>query len=121
MTLTQTLLSQNEGWGFFGTIADHACPDTAWRLASERIAQATGFHPEAVREFLDSRHGRHFANDVAEGLYFGQALEHALDAALRRWMGWTISRQTSRESGIPSGLPYLTGWVGHFDALLEAA
>jgi hypothetical protein len=28
-------------------------------------------------------------------------------------MGWTIRRQTSKNYGIPKGLPYLTGFVIH--------
>jgi hypothetical protein len=28
-------------------------------------------------------------------------------------MGWTIGRQTSKQYGIPRGLPYLTGFVIH--------
>jgi hypothetical protein len=26
-------------------------------------------------------------------------------------MGWRITQRTSRETGIPAGLPYLTGFV----------
>ena len=36
-------------------------------------------------------------------------------------MGWRIDRKTSREEGIPHGLPYLTGWVTHFQILDEIA
>jgi hypothetical protein len=41
-------------------------------------------------------------------------LEPAIAAAIHRWQGWRIDRQTEREHGIPAGLPYLTGWVQHF-------
>jgi hypothetical protein len=34
-------------------------------------------------------------------------------------MGWRIDRRTYREEGIPAGLPYLTGWVTHFQILDE--
>jgi hypothetical protein len=34
-------------------------------------------------------------------------------------MGWRIDRRTEREEGIPRGLPYLTGWVTHFQILDE--
>ena len=71
-----------------------------------------------MRDFLDSRHGRHFADDVANGLYAGLSLPEAVDAAVTRWMGWQIGRQTERDSGIPRGLPYLTGFVGHHEAAL---
>ena len=38
------------------------------RSPPRRIAEATEASPEGVRDFLDSRHGRHFADDVASGL-----------------------------------------------------
>ena len=74
-----------------------------------------------MRDFLDSRHGRHFADDVANGLWKGETLKAAIDAAIARWMGWRIDRKTSRDEGIPRGLPYLTGWVTHFQILDEMA
>ena len=43
----------------------------------------------------------------------GKALKDAIDAATTKWMGWTIGRQTSKDYGIPRGLPYLTGFVIH--------
>jgi hypothetical protein len=73
-----------------------------------------------VRDFLDSRHGRHFADDVANGLAKGWMLEAAIDAAVARWMGWSIGRRTARETGIPRGLPYLMGLATHFQILAEA-
>ena len=84
------------------------------------IAEATGEPLESVRIFLDSRHGRHFADDVANGLCTGAPLAAAIDAAIARCMGWRIDRRTSRDEGIPVGLPYLTGWVTHFQILDEA-
>ena len=82
------------------------------------VANATGFTPDEVRAFLDSRHGRHFADDVANGLFEHRPLTDAIAAATTKWMGWTIGRATSRETGIPQGLPYLTGYVMH--AAIEA-
>jgi hypothetical protein len=35
-------------------------------------------------------------------------------------MGWTIGRQTSKQCGIPKGLPYLTGFVIHCEIIEEA-
>ena len=101
--------TKNESWGFWGTMEQHAAD--AWPLAMTRIAEATGADLEAVRAFLDSRHGRHFADSVQDQLYGGKTLDAALDAAIDQWMGWTISRPTSCETGIPRGLPYLTGFV----------
>jgi len=80
----------------------HLCvnEDTAaaWALASEASARATGSSPEGVRDFLDSRHGRHFANDVANGLARNLGLAEAIDAAVQRWMGWTINRRMAAGS-----------------------
>ena len=99
----------------------HADPAEAWALALPAIAAATDATTDAIRAFLDSRHGRHFANDVANGLFAGLGLAAAIDAAVARWMGWTITHRTSRETGIPAGLPYLTGLVIHHEIMAEMA
>lgn len=46
-------------------------------------------------------------------------LAEAIDAATQRCMGWTIGRQTSKDYGIPRGLPYLTGFVVHAGLMAE--
>ena len=120
MTTETILTTRNTDWGFFGTIRHHANPTESWPLAMTRIGRATGCPQDAVRDFLDSRHGRHFADDVANGLASRLTIETAIDAAVERWMGWTINRRTSRETGIPSGLPYLTGFVTHCEIEAEA-
>jgi hypothetical protein len=109
--------SQNPEWGFTGTL--HHAAD-AWPLAMTKIAEATGEDLETVRAFLDSRHGRHFGDDVLNALDAGRPLTDAIDAATQRWMGWTIGRQASREHGIPHGLPYLTGFVVRAGLMAEA-
>ena len=105
-------------FGFFGTLGEHA--NAAWPIAMTAISQATGESLDAVRIFLDSRHGRHFADDVQNDLYDGASLTDAINAATGRWMGWTIGRQTSKQYGIPAGLPYLTGFVIHCAIIDEA-
>lgn len=116
-----TLPTNNEAWGFYGTMRHHADSETAWPLAMQAIARSTGCAAEGVRDFLDSRHGRHFADEVANGLFMGLGLSEAIEAAVERWMTWTVKRRDERETGIPHGLPYLTGWVTHFEILAEAA
>lgn len=96
-------------FGFWGTMGQHA--SDARPLAMTGIAEATGADLEAVRAFLDSRHGRHFADSVQDQLHGSKALNAALDAAIDQWMSWTIGRESSGEAGIPRGLPYLTGFV----------
>jgi hypothetical protein len=110
--------SQNESWGFTGTLNEHAT--AAWPIAMTAISDATYQPPESVRTFLDSRHGRHFADDVLNELHAGANLKDAIHAATQRWMGWTIGRQTSKQYGIPKGLPYLTGFVIHCEIVEEA-
>ena len=113
-----TLPSGNLDWGFYGSIRHHADSGAAWPLAMAAVADATGCTHEEVRDFLDSRHGRHFADDVANSLVDGLPLAGAITAATTKWMGWTIGRATTRDYGIPHGLPYLTGFVMH--AAIEA-
>ena len=106
---TQTIATQNESWGFWGTMNEHAT--AAWPIASSAIAAATGCEPEQVRAFLDSRFGRHFADDVQNGLYVGDTIKDAIDKTTAKWMGWTIGRATAKQHGIPRGMAYLTGFV----------
>ena len=103
--------TQNESWGFWGTMNVQA--GAAWPLAMAAVSDATGQSLESVRIFLDSRYGRHFADDVLNQLHAGNGLAGAINAATQRWMGWKIGRLTNREHGIPRGLPYLTGFVIH--------
>lgn len=109
MTHRTILPTENAGWGFWGTMGGQAAE--AWPIAFTAILDATGADPDAVRAFLDSRHGRHFADEVSNHLHAGRSLADAIAAATATWMGWRIGRRTAREHGIPMGLPYLTGFV----------
>ena len=117
-TTTQIPATQNDAWGFWGTMNEHA--SAAWPLAMNAVSDATRQPLESVRLFLDSRHGRHFADDVLNGLHAGLNLHDAIHAATQRWMGWTIGRLTSKQHGIPKGLPYLTGFVIHCEIVEES-
>ena len=123
MTKHPILLSRNEDYGFFRTLT--VCPQRdrrsseVWTLASRLIAEAIHANGEdemiGIRNFLDSRIGRHFADDVVGNITgCGANLEAAITAAIAKWQDWRISRRTQRDEGIPAGLPYLTGWVQHF-------
>ena len=117
-TTTQIPATENDAWGFFGEMNDNA--EAAWPIAMTAISDATCQPLESVRLFLDSRHGRHFADDVQNGLFAGATLADAIEQATARWMGWTIGLQTSKQYGIPRGLPYLTGFVIHCEVTGEA-
>ena len=109
--------TRNEDWGFWGTMNENA--QAAWPIAMSAISDATCQPLESVRALLDSRHGRHFADDVLNQMLTGNDIEQAIRAAVNRWMGWTIGRQTARDYGIPRGLPYLTGFVIHCEIVEE--
>jgi hypothetical protein len=123
MTPPAILPSRNEDYGFFRALT--VCPlrdrrsAEVWTLASSMIAKAIRADSEdemiGIRDFLDSRMGRYFADDVIGNMTGCNIdIETAITSAIRRWQDWRISRQTEREEGIPAGLPYLTGWVQHF-------
>ena len=113
MANTNIPQTENREHGFFGTISHHADPERAWDIALAFIAGITGCSPDATRAFLDSRHGRHFADEVSNHLAAGKGLASAINAATATWMGWRISARTAHETGIPCGLPYLTGFAIH--------
>ena len=119
MTNNSILPTENEAWGFWGTMGEQAA--AAWPIAFTAIHDATVADPDSVRAFLDSRHGRHFADEVSNHLHAGASLADAIAKATATWMGWRIGRRTSRETGIPAGLPYLTGFVISEGIAAEAA
>ena len=114
-----TLPTANEAWGFYGSSNTFADADTAWAIAFPAVLAATEGTAEGVRDFLDSRHGRHFADDVHNGIHAGLDLTAAINAAIIRWMGWTLNRETAREIAMPNGLPYLKGFVLYFSLLSQ--
>jgi hypothetical protein len=118
---TPTLPTANEAWGFYGTTSGFTDADAAWAIAFPAVLAATEGTAEGVRDFLDSRHGRHFADDVHNGVHAGLDLTAAVEAAITRWMDWTINRETAREISMPKGLPYLKGFVLYFSLQAQAA
>ena len=101
--------TENTVWGYWGSMQEHAA--AGWPIAMQAIADATDQPLESVLAFLDSRHGRHFADEVRNGLHRGLDLRDAIQAATDQWMTWKINRRMSRDYGIPVGLPYLLGFV----------
>lgn len=124
-TATTTLQTRNPEWGFFGTIERAGeSAETVWPIAFEAIQDATGAHdekaygPEGVRDFLDSRDGRHFADQLASIIATAPGghitLQSAIAKTIEKYQTRKIGRSQSRETGIPAGLPYLTGMVQHY-------
>ena len=91
--------------------------ETSAVLASKN--QDRGFF-EATQHFLDSRYGRHLADEVVNALIGRLEFPAAIDSAVAHWMRQRIESRIQDELGIPEGLPYLTGFVCMHEALLEA-
>ncbi|GAB5501331.1 MAG: hypothetical protein PsegKO_36420 [Pseudohongiellaceae bacterium] len=118
------MISQNPDCGFHGEMTRQEASMTAaeaFALAHSTIASALPTaEPTAIRAFLDSRHGRHFADDVMNARSEGQDLQAALTTAITRWQGWRIGKALNRSHGIPADLPYLTGFITHFEITEDA-
>lgn len=119
--MNSTLPTANEAWGFYGTCGAFADAEAAWAIAFQAVLAATDGTAEGVRDFLDSRHGRHFADDVHNGVQAVLDLSVAIESAITRWIGWTIDRETAREIAMPKGLTYLKGFVLYFSLQTQAA
>lgn len=83
MQIPQT---QNKMYGFYGTCDDAGLnPDEFWNAAVEQIHQITNECPQDIAIFLDSRSGRHFANDVISQFYRHKNQQVAIDLATKSW------------------------------------
>lgn len=61
----EILKTQNEGHGFWGTTALHynqKQTQKRWNEVFETLLDLSGVEPEKIRELLDARIGRHFAD-----------------------------------------------------------
>ncbi len=104
-----TVVTSNEGWGFWGTVGDLA--KDAWPVAMDKIADATCMHDESVGLFLDSKYGRHFGDEFLNAFYHGQSIEDSITETVDRWMSETLSRNERKAMSIPRGLPKLIALV----------
>lgn len=112
-TDTQTAIpaTDNESYGFWGTMGGFA--SVAWPLAMTAVARATGHPLDEARGFLDSRFGRHFANDVQSEQHCGATLADAITRTVATWMERTTKGHHASTYGIPRGLPQLAGFLIH--------
>jgi hypothetical protein len=108
---------------FWGTIEAEGRADVnaAWTLTFRALLAATGCSANGVRDFMDSRFGVYFADDLMKGLKAGEGLESAIEAAINLWKGRKISRTESHLHGIPEGTDDLTGWISCYARISEAA
>ena len=92
------LPTANREWGFYGTAALDSDdpnfkvdPDAAFEAIRRRAPSAEGFlhgspveTDEQIREFLDSRYGRRFADYVIGEMRSGKGLQESIDS-IRPW------------------------------------
>lgn len=107
-TAIEIIATENEGWGFFGemTRRDDVVARDAWAMAFESIHAAAAIDPDAIRLFLDSRHGRHYGDSVSNFLHAGQSLGDAINSATSEWMRG-VGRRTASRMGCHVGAPLL--------------
>lgn len=70
------LETQNEGWGFWGTTSNNYSKKQTqkrWNDAFETLLELSGVESEKIREFLDDRIGRHFADACVDSKDVKQA------------------------------------------------
>jgi hypothetical protein len=72
-----------------------------WALTMEAVVNATACSDEAARDFLDSRYGRHLADEVVNALVGRLELPAAIDSAVARWMRRRIDSRIQDELGTP--------------------
>lgn len=104
------LRTHTTGFGFCGSLREEGARD-AWTLALPAIMAATGCEEDEIRDFLDSRYGRHFADTVRCHQERGYALAQAIAAAISEWRSYRVGKATRRAYGMPEGADYLTGMV----------
>jgi hypothetical protein len=85
-TIKEAVLpTENEGWGFFGTglnYHDQNQMKVFWDYTSKLLAEKLKWDPKKVREFLDSRGGRYFADSVIDKGYMSF---RNIDKAFQEW------------------------------------
>lgn len=66
MNARTILPTANPDWGFWGTsVRNGYDTDLAWATVSDALATAFHLSPTEIRDLLDSRFGRHLADDLS--------------------------------------------------------
>lgn len=111
--------TENEAYGFYGTMTHYNDAAYAWPIAMAAVTEVAGCSPDEARAFLDSRYGRHFA-DQAAGLMPRRTVSQAIMTTARDWNSRTTTRADERRHGIPAGLPLLHALAIEAAILAEA-
>ena len=102
--MTTMLPTANPEWGFWGTSERNGYDAAmAWEAAGDTLATGFDLTPVEIRDLLDSRFGRHLADDLSfidSGPASPEAIETHIMARLadrgwRRWVEQSIAEVRS--------------------------
>lgn len=104
----QTAKTTNEHYGFYGTFSlyNNGTAATAWDSAVKKLEAATGHEQENIGAWLDTRTGRHFADQVISNVKMGSELNAAIDKTIEKWNKFHQNPH-HRNNGAPACATYL--------------
>lgn len=121
MTTAHPILDPcNPEGGFFGAFANRARAVLAWGFAMQKLHAATGFSPEAIRDFLDSARGFRLGRRI-ERAARGAGLEAAIDEAVCEAMARTTDGAREKRDGTLAGTPALVAEIARYEFECEGA
>ena len=89
--MTTILSTDNEGHGFFGTcLSSNWDAPELWTVATDALVRHFGTSPEMARAVLDSRTGRHLADELSfiKGEVNARTVARHLDVILAKKGSW---------------------------------
>lgn len=107
------LASENKNYGFYGTMYNMEYDvDDVWKIAFKKIKKATEQSDKAVRAYLDSGYGRHFADmviDCDRVTHKGKRLSisQSIDMVIDEQMRYNATRADAHTVRMPNTTPML--------------
>ena len=105
--MNELLRTQNESWGFYGTMSSTGKSEESWNLAFNLLLKATKVNANCVRLFLDGTQGRHFADEVKEHLSKGVDLKTSIQTVIAKWKIWKVPKGIQKRYNIKSTYNYI--------------
>lgn len=89
------LETENKEWGFYGTLQRTEfgeCTEDAWDAFFDSVMQITRFSEADIREFLDSKWGRHMADETYDALTQSETVRAAVDKVVIKRIAFIVER-----------------------------
>ena len=102
-------VSQHHDDDIWDTLGEQT--EQARNIAIQIIADTTHQSHDAVRVFLESRYGDHFADNVFNQLQTSVTLKSAIQHTVRHWMTGQVDPLTRKHYRISEDTPRLTAYV----------